>query len=65
MMARVSVGLTRVNVDGSPRRSGSSKTVSELGAPSMRSTENPNSRLGVAARIAKDAAHATFPFRPH
>lgn len=42
-------GLTPVNVDGSPRGSRSPETVSELGAPSIRSTESPNSRLGSAS----------------
>lgn len=43
---KVSVGLTRANEGGSPRGSRSVKTVSELGAPPRRSTDNPNSRPG-------------------
>ena len=37
---------TRANEGGSPRGSRSVKTVSELGAPPLRSIDNPNSRLG-------------------
>src|SRR5438552_2275787 len=46
---RVSAVLARANVDGSPGRIRSIETVSERGAPSIRSTENPNSRLGLTS----------------